>query len=194
MKKTILLFIIFSCAALAASRGQKPTQNKQEIEYKPIIEKVTVTNIEVPVRVLYKNKPVTDLTKNDFIIYEDNKKMEINDYIQKLEEKIKVPEIKIGNFSFQGKVLVFTVKDYMMKEAGSNSVGRMKVRIRLTNSDEALMLYDQEKICTAQNNEMKVSLGAFKNIARGEYHFFIDATDLLTGKQANVHQNIIVKQ
>jgi hypothetical protein len=41
---------------------------------------------------------------------------------------------------------------------------------------------------------MKVSLGAFKNITRGEYHFIIDATDLLTGKQANVHQNIIVKQ
>jgi hypothetical protein len=129
------------------------------------------------------------------VLYDDNFRADyINDYLQKLEEKIKVPEIKIGNFSFQGKVLVFTVKDYMMKEAGSNSVGRMKVRIRLTNSDEALMLYDQEKICTAQNNEMKVSLGAFKNIARGEYHFFIDATDLLTGKQANVHQNIIVKQ
>jgi hypothetical protein len=129
------------------------------------------------------------------VLYDDNFRADyINDYLQKLEEKIKVPEIKIENFSFQGKVLVFTVKDYMMKEAGSNSVGRMKVRIRLTNSDEALMLYDQEKICTAQNNEMKVSLGAFKNIARGEYHFFIDATDLLTGKQANVHQNIIVKQ
>ena len=129
------------------------------------------------------------------VLYDDNFRADyINDYLQKLEETIKVPEIKIENFSFQGKVLVFTVKDYMMKEAGSNSVGRMKVRIRLTNSDEALMLYDQEKICTAQNNEMKVSLGAFKNIARGEYHFFIDATDLLTGKQANVHQNIIVKQ
>jgi hypothetical protein len=129
------------------------------------------------------------------VLYDDNFRADyINDYLQKLEEKIKVPEIKIENFSFQGKVLVFTVKDYMMKEAGSNSVGRMKVRIRLTNSDEASMLYDQEKICTAQNNEMKVSLGAFKNITRGEYHFIIDATDLLTGKQANVHQNIIVKQ
>jgi hypothetical protein len=129
------------------------------------------------------------------VLYDDNFRADyISEYIQKLEEKIKVPEIKIENFSFQGKVLAFTVKDYMMKETGCNAVGRMKVRIRLTDSDELLKLYDQEKICTAQNNEMKVSLGAFKRIARGEYHFFIDATDLYTGKKANTHHNIIVKQ
>jgi hypothetical protein len=129
------------------------------------------------------------------VLYDDNFRADyINEYIQRLEEKIKVPEIKIENFSFQGKVLVFTIKDYLMKETGSNPVGRMKVRIRLTNSDEALMLYDQEKICIAKKNEMKVSLGAFKRIARGEYHFFIDATDLFTGKKANTHHNIVVKR
>jgi VWFA-related protein len=129
------------------------------------------------------------------VLYDDNFRADyISEYIQKLEEKINVPEIKIENFSFQGKVLVFTVKDYLMKEVGSNAVGRMKVRIRLTGSDEVLMLYDQEKICTAQNNEMKISLGAFKRIGRGEYHFFIDATDLLTGIQANTHHNIVVKR
>jgi hypothetical protein len=129
------------------------------------------------------------------VLYDNNFRADyIDEYIEKLEEKIKVPEIKIENFSFQGKVLVFTVKDYLMKETSSNPVGRMKVRIRLTNSDEALMLYDQEKICIAKNNEMKVSLGVFKRIASGEYHFFIDATDLLTGKQANIHQNIVVKR
>ncbi|MFC2140801.1 hypothetical protein ACFLQP_00705 [Acidobacteriota bacterium] len=129
------------------------------------------------------------------VLYDDNFRADyINEYIQRLEEKIKVPEIKIENFSFQGKVLVFTIKDYLMKETSSNPVGRMKVRIRLTDSDEALMLYDQEKICTAKNNKMKVSLGAFKRIARGEYHFFIDATDLFTGKKANTHHNIVVKR
>jgi hypothetical protein len=129
------------------------------------------------------------------VLYDNNFRANyINEYIQKLEERIKTPEIKIENFSFQGKVLVFTVKDYLMKETGSKPVGRMKLRIRLTGSDEVLMLYDQEKICIAKNNEMKVSLGAFKRIARGEYHFFIDATDLLTGKQANIHHNIVVKR
>ncbi len=129
------------------------------------------------------------------ILYDDNFRADyISEYIQKLEEKIKVPEIKIENFSFQGKVLAFTVKDYLMKETGSKPVGRMKVRIRLTASDEVKMLYDQEKVCTAQNHEMKVTLGSFKGIARGEYHFFIDATDLFTGKQANIHQNIVVQQ
>ena len=129
------------------------------------------------------------------VLYDDNFRADyISEYIQKLEEKIKVPEIKIENFSFQKKVLAFTVKDYLMKEMGSKPIGRMKVRIRLTGSDEAVMLlYDQEKICTAQNNEMKVSLGAFKSIARGEYHFFIDATDLLTGKEDNFHQKIMIR-
>jgi hypothetical protein len=129
------------------------------------------------------------------VLYDNNFRADyISEYIEKLEEKIKTPEIKIENFSFQGKVLIFTVKDYMMKAAGSNPVGRMKVRIRLTDGDELLNLYDQEKICTAKNNEMKVSLGVFKRIARGEYHFFIDATDLLTGKKANTHHNIVVKR
>jgi hypothetical protein len=129
------------------------------------------------------------------VLYDNNFRADyINEYIEKLEEKIKVPEIKIENFSFQGKVLAFTVKDYLMKETGNNAVGRMKVRIRLTDGDKILNLYDQEKICTAQNNVMKVSLGVFKRIARGEYHFFIDATDLLTGKKANTHHNIVVKR
>jgi hypothetical protein len=129
------------------------------------------------------------------VLYDNNFRADyINEYIEKLEEKIKVPEIKIKDFSFQGKVLAFTVKDYMMKETGNNAVGRMKVRIRLTDGDKILNLYDQEKICVAKNNEMKVSLGAFKRIAMGEYHFFIDATDLLTGKKANTHHNIVVKR
>ncbi|MGD2088756.1 MAG: hypothetical protein PVH61_21435 [Candidatus Aminicenantes bacterium] len=129
------------------------------------------------------------------VLYDDNFRADyISEYLEKLEEKIKVPEIKIENFSFQGKVLAFTVKDYLMKETASNAVGRMKVRIRLTDGDELLMLYDQEKICTAKNNEMNVSLGTFKRLASGEYHFFIHATDLFTGKQANIHHNIIVRQ
>jgi hypothetical protein len=129
------------------------------------------------------------------VLYDNNFRADyINEYIEKLEEKINVPEIKIEDFSFQGKVLAFTVKDYLMKETGNNAVGRMKVRIRLTDGDKIMNLYDQEKICVAKNNEMKVSLGAFKRIARGEYHFFIDATDLLTGKKANTHHNIVVKR
>ncbi len=128
------------------------------------------------------------------VLYDDNFRADyISEYIQKLEEKIKVPGINIENFSFQEKVLAFTVKDYLMKELDNKPIGRMKVRIRLTGSDETLMLFDQEKICTAQNNEMKVSLGTFKSIARGEYHFFIDATDLLTGKEDNLHQKIMIR-
>ncbi|MFC2140800.1 hypothetical protein ACFLQP_00700 [Acidobacteriota bacterium] len=116
MKKSILLIIIFSWAALAAPRGQEPAQNKQEIEYKPIIEKVTVTNIEVPVRVLYKNKPVTNLSKDDFMVYEDNKKMEINGFFLK-RKKLKSTvssEVALKEASPPPRtfVLVFSITDF----------------------------------------------------------------------------------
>ncbi|MGD2088760.1 MAG: hypothetical protein PVH61_21455 [Candidatus Aminicenantes bacterium] len=38
------------------------------------MEKVTVTNVEVPVRVLYKGEPVANLSKDDFTIYENQEK------------------------------------------------------------------------------------------------------------------------
>jgi len=38
---------------------------------------VTVTAVEVPVRVLYKGQPVKDLTKEDFEIYENGIKQNI---------------------------------------------------------------------------------------------------------------------
>ncbi|NIM85054.1 MAG: hypothetical protein GTN82_43030, partial [Candidatus Aminicenantes bacterium] len=81
----MVLCIPSACLLLADQDREK----KQEPEHKPIVEKVTVTNIEVPVRVLYKGKPVTDLTKDDFTIYENKKKVEINGFFLK-RKKINV--------------------------------------------------------------------------------------------------------
>ena len=63
---TFVLFIIFliSCSLLT---GQETVQ-----------EEVSVVNIEVPVRVYYKGKPVPDLKKSDFLLYENGKLQEIN--------------------------------------------------------------------------------------------------------------------
>jgi hypothetical protein len=55
----------------------------QDQDQERIVEKVTVTNIEVPVRVLYKGKPVTDLTAADFTVYENKKKVTINGFFKK---------------------------------------------------------------------------------------------------------------
>jgi hypothetical protein len=134
---------------------------------------------------------------NDYkVLYDDNFRADyINDYLQKLEKQIQTPDIKIDGFSFKGKVLAFTVRDYLMREikGESHPVGKMKVRIRLINKDNN-SLFDQQKILTAQKTEFKISLGAFKKIKKGKYNFLIDAVDLLTGKEADLQQQVLVER
>ena len=84
------------------------------------------------------------------VLYDDNFRADyIQETLKKLEEKIKTPEIKIDTFSFRQKILVFRVTDYLMKEVQSQSIGKMKVRIRLITSDDS-PLFDQAKHLTAQ--------------------------------------------
>jgi hypothetical protein len=118
----------------------------------------------------------------------------INEYLQKLGKNIKTPDIKIENFSFERKILAFTVTDYLVREIDDKmtKAGRMKVRIRVKDSHNH-SLFDQEKMLTAQEDQMKISLAAFKNLKKGEYDFFIDAQDIFTGKEANLYQKIKIK-
>jgi hypothetical protein len=128
------------------------------------------------------------------VLYDDNFRADyINDYFKQLADQFKTPDIKIENFSFRGKILAFKVKNYMMKKEGDNNIGRMKVRIKLTNSDNNAVIFDQAKVFTAQKTEMKVSLGAFKQIQKGKYDFLIDAVDMFTGKEDNFHQKVTVR-
>ncbi len=134
--------------------------------------------------------------KNYKVLYDDNFRADyISDYLQKLEKQIQTPDIKIGDFSFKGKVLAFTVSNYLMREIQGKPrpVGRMKVRIRLLDKENN-SLFDQERVLTARKVEFKISLGAFKEIKRGEYNFLIHVVDLLTGKEADLHQQVHVKR
>jgi len=76
MKKLILIAFIL-CFTLFAN--PKPIQQKKsetQLQYE-----VTVTLKLVQVYVTYKNgNPVTDLTKNDFILYDNGKLQEITDF------------------------------------------------------------------------------------------------------------------
>ena len=126
------------------------------------------------------------------VLYDDNFRADyINDYMKKLEESIQVPTLKIKDFSFKRKILSFIVVDFLMKEIEKKKIGRMKVRIKLIDTNNN-SLFDQAKLLTALQKEMKISL-AFKKIKKGEYNFSIDAVDMLTGKEANFHKNIMVK-
>ena len=52
-------------------------------EEESIKEKVDVVNVEIPVRVFYKDEPVGDLTKDDFRVYEGKKLQTINGFFVK---------------------------------------------------------------------------------------------------------------
>jgi len=130
------------------------------------------------------------------VLYDNNFRADyINDYFKNLEEKVAIPEIKVGDFSFRGNILEFAVTDYLMKKAKEQDkepVGILKIRIRLVNRNNS-PLFDQEKVLTARKNEMKISLGAFKKIKKGEYDFLINVKDMFTGKEDNFHQKVMVR-
>lgn len=134
------------------------------------------------------------------VLYDDNFRADyINQYLQKLEEKIKTPDIKIENFSFDRKILAFTVTDYLLREnqdtennGKMTKVGLIKVRIRVKDENNH-SLFNQEKKLTAQKDQMKISLGAFKSLKKGEYDFFIDAVDIFTGKEVYIYQKIKIR-
>ena len=79
------LFIMLYMVSIFSS----PLMASPYQEHKPIKEEVTVTNVEVPVRVMYKGKPRTNLTREDFIIYENRKKVDVNGFFVK-RKKIKI--------------------------------------------------------------------------------------------------------
>ncbi len=130
------------------------------------------------------------------VLYDDNFRADyIGEYLQKLEEKLKTPDVKVTDFSFKGKTLVFTVRDFLMRkiENQDKPVGRIKVRIRLIDAG-GNSFFDSAKILTAGKAEMKISIPAFANVKKGDYNFLIDAQDMFTGKEDNFHQDVMVKR
>jgi hypothetical protein len=94
MKKRVIyfmfvwLFFSFTCACLLVS------QEKKEQEHDEIVETVSVTNIQIPVRVFHKKKTVGDLKKEDFQLLINGKRQSINGFYKiskRLQETTSVP-------------------------------------------------------------------------------------------------------
>jgi len=106
----IICGIFFLCGLLFPLIAQQEDQ--------VIREEVKVTNVEVPVRVFFKGKPMDNLTKPDFKLYEDGKLQEINGfYLNK--KKINVPHYGLKAEEEKRKpvipryfALVFNLTDY----------------------------------------------------------------------------------
>ena len=108
MKKTIvtcLIVLLFGFAGMAAQQEQED-----------IRESVKVVNVEVPVRVYENGKPVTNLTKADFKLYENKKRQDITGFSLK-RKKINVQEVGLTanqekSWKSRYFVLVFRVTHY----------------------------------------------------------------------------------
>jgi len=70
------------CAQSAMRYAQSAPPLVQDQEHKRIREEVEVVNIEVPVRVFYKNKPVKGLKKKDFKLFLDGEEWDINGFYE----------------------------------------------------------------------------------------------------------------
>jgi len=146
MKTNFILFLL--CVGIAASTpGYGDPQEKQD--QRPIIEEVTVTNVEVPVRVMYKGEPVLNLKKSDFTVYDNNHKVEINGLFLKRKkitvpydsEKIESPVIT--STTPRTFVLVFSITDF--NEYLVKAIDHLFANV-LKPSDHLLILANEKTI------------------------------------------------
>ena len=79
MKNQLAFLLFFMCWAVPALI---PAQDEAAVK-----EAVSVINVEVPVRVFAEGRPVTDLKKEDFAVYEDGKPQTINGF-QQITKKV----------------------------------------------------------------------------------------------------------
>lgn len=90
------------------------TASKEDLKIK---ESVEVLQVEVPVRVFYKGRPIVNLNKEDFRLYEGKKPQIINGFYIK-RKKIKIQEVGFdsgkqkSSFSPRYIVLVFRILDF----------------------------------------------------------------------------------
>jgi hypothetical protein len=89
----ILSPVLFTAAAAPSSLLPKNRDVYRDQEHEKIIEKVEVINIETPVRVFYKNKPVKGLKKNDFKLFVDGEERAINGFYQVSKKLDRLPPL-----------------------------------------------------------------------------------------------------
>lgn len=117
--------------------------------------------------------------KKYHVLYDNNMRA---DYIREYLEKRKAenPAVQIDRAEFQDKKLNLVLSNFLMKSEGKESRGKLKVRIRIKDSQNR-MLYDQAKTISAQKDSIRLSVG-FNWLKRGTYDVVVDARDLFTGK------------
>ena len=139
-----------------------------------------------PVKVKVKGKKYT-------VIYDDNVRAQpFTEKYDKLEKKIKTPDISIENFSFEQKKLHFVISNFLQGKINKKKIGKLKVRIKIDNI-QGITIFDDIKNLDAVKQTVNVSI-PFKELGEGEYEIFIEVTDLLTQKNTNILESIEVTE
>ncbi len=146
-KKFFHLAITFLLIAFATTLGSAAalTAVEQEEEELPIREDVKVVNVEVPVRVFYKGKPVDNLVRSDFKLYEDKKLQPINNFeVRRYKIDIQEVDLQVKEKAFPPRyfVLVFRITEFSPKiKEGINHIFKNvlrkqdRLRVFINNKD-----------------------------------------------------------
>lgn len=157
----MLKFILIKCLILSfIVWGNAQTQT---IEEERIIEKVEVTNVEVPVRVFFKGKPVQGLEKTDFKLFVNGKEKEIHGFFEykKKLTMTQAPQLRQepGNIpSSRLFLLIFNIYDYHLDVSNSLDIFFDKI----FRANDRLMVitnrffFDDRKISNPRQEKMKL--------------------------------------
>ena len=164
-------------------------------EEEPIKESISVVNVEVMVRVLADKKPVGNLKKEDFTIYEDGKPQVINGFSQNSKKIARTVETNIDQtLPSRCFVLIFKVYDFNQHLLDGLAYTFDKL---LTPQDQLLVfindsskqyndLHDMANIrseieqnlkaqCHAVLNQMRANLKQLEQFVDGEKRALIDS-------------------
>ncbi|MEN8154647.1 MAG: hypothetical protein ABFR75_11560 [Acidobacteriota bacterium] len=147
---------------------------------KELREDVTVTNVELPVRVIFKKSPISGLTKDDFMLFVNGKEKKISGFY---EEKKK---ISIGEAEYQANqrtfdprlfVLVFNITSFHLDvNKGIDYFFNHVIKV----GDKLMVLINDKFLPEIVVEDLKSEKEKLKKISREQ------------SKKANVHMAKIV--
>ncbi|MCK5056182.1 MAG: hypothetical protein KAT34_05975 [Candidatus Aminicenantes bacterium] len=163
MKKKCFGFVTFFMAVGIFISAQPVPEQEQE----PVREEVKVVNVEVPVRVFLKGKPVDNLSRDDFKLYEGKTLQVINGFNIK-RKKIKLQEIGLEVEKIQPSryfVLVYRVTQYSppMKEGLKHIFDNV-----LTERDELRVFVNNKNLYFANLGNKQACYSKVDRVISGE--------------------------
>ena len=139
-KAALLLLLAFAIPVFLLTAASPPAAAQD----KPG-QAVTVTAVEIPVRVLHKGDPIKGLAKEDFEVYENGVRQDITGFeVVSLKQYVAPggPMIGIADFKSGQKAIRFTLKDYARIPSEGKTVGSAAVRITIFNDKSEQVFAD----------------------------------------------------